>query len=77
MPVIIEPYLMRPRTQRQLADLDHVFFTSSATQQFSGAAERAAFRERWLGRYLLADATHAFVAIEADRVVGYVIGVHR
>lgn len=74
MPVNIEPWLARPRSGRDFADLDHIFFAASATQQFSGGAERAAFRERWLGRYLLVDATHAFVAVRAGRVVGYVIG---
>lgn len=74
MSVSIEPWLGSLRSDLDLAGLDHVFFASSGTQNFSGPAERAAFRERWLGRYLLADATHAFVAVECSRVVGYVIG---
>jgi GNAT superfamily N-acetyltransferase len=75
MPVIVEPYGVRPCSQARQGDLDRIFFTSSATQQFSGPAERAAFRERWLGRYLRVDPGHAFVAIDGgDRIVGYVIG---
>lgn len=59
----------------QLAEIDHVFFSSSATQEFASPADRAVFRERWLGRYLLGDAAHAFVAMGAgDRIVGYVVG---
>lgn len=74
MSIIIEPWRAAPRSERDLADLNQVFFASSAVQQFSGPAERAAFRERWLGRYLLVDAAHAFVAVDAGRIVGYIIG---
>ena len=75
MKIDIEPYLSRPRTAAQVATLERIFFNASATQQFSGPAARAAFRERWLGRYLLADPTHALVAVGGDdRLVGYVIG---
>jgi len=71
----IEAYLSRPRTAADMAALERIFFSSSATQQFSSAAERAAFQERWLGRYFLVDATHAFLAVGADGAVfGYVIG---
>lgn len=57
------------------AELDAIFFAASATQVFAGPASRAAFRERWLGRYLVVDAAHAFVAIDADRrVAGYLVG---
>lgn len=74
--VDLEAYLARPRNAAGVARIDEIFFVSSAVQQFSGAAERAAFRERWLGRYLLVDAEHAFIAIDRDRdtIVGYVIG---
>ena len=75
-PIEIEAYLAHPRSPAEIERIGRIFFASSATQQFSGAAERAAFRERWLSRYLLVDAAHAFLAVDgATRdIVGYVIG---
>ncbi len=68
-------YLERSWTPQQLVAIDQIFFSSSATQTFANAAERAAFRERWLGRYLQFDAAHAFVAIDAaGSIVGYLVG---
>ncbi len=68
-------YLDRSWSPEQLAAIDHIFFSSSATKIFASPAERAAFRERWLGRYLRVDAAHAFIAIDGcDRVVGYLAG---
>ena len=73
--ITIHRYPDRSWSPEQIAAVDQIFFSSSATQSFANAAERAAFRERWLGRYLLVDASHAFIAIEdADRVVGYLVG---
>lgn len=73
--VAVEAWLARPRGAADVAALEAIFFSSSGTQQFSGPAERASFRERWLGRYLLADATHVFVAVTPTAgIVGYVIG---
>ncbi len=58
-----------------LADLDHIFFTSSGRQSFESAQEKAAFRERWLGRYLEHFPQYALVAVESGgRAVGYIIG---
>jgi GNAT superfamily N-acetyltransferase len=60
---------------RLLSDLDQVFFSSSARQSFDSAEERAAFRERWLGRYLLHFPKHALVALDPERrLVGYIVG---
>jgi GNAT superfamily N-acetyltransferase len=68
-------FLDRAWSPEQLAAIDEIFFTSSATQSFASPTERTAFRERWLGRYLSGDASHAFVAVdEHDRIVGYVVG---
>ncbi|HYD16330.1 MAG TPA: GNAT family N-acetyltransferase [Hyphomicrobium sp.] len=65
----------RPDHERLIADLDHVFFSSSARQSFSGPTEKAEFRERWLGRYLESFPDYALVALdESGRAVGYVIG---
>jgi GNAT superfamily N-acetyltransferase len=60
---------------RLISELDRVFFSSSARQSFSSAAERAAFRERWLGRYLHHFPHYALVALDSERrVVGYLVG---
>ena len=76
--ISIERYLARSWTPEQLAAIDHIFFSSSATKSFASPAERAAFRERWLGRYLRVDAAHAFIAIDgAGCVVGYLVGTLR
>jgi GNAT superfamily N-acetyltransferase len=57
------------------AEITAIFFASSATQSFADEAVRAAFRERWLGRYLTHDAQHVFVALnEAERIIGYLVG---
>lgn len=63
-----------PLTDRQMADLDEIFFTSSARQSFAGATERAAFRERWLARYLQHDRQWFYLALEKGAVAGYLAG---
>ena len=71
----ISGYTHRAWSLDQRAALDQIFFTSSATQSFASAADKAAFKERWLGRYLLADGPHVFLATDAvDTVVGYLAG---
>jgi GNAT superfamily N-acetyltransferase len=57
-----------------VADLDRIFFESSATRLFSDDGERDAFRERWLGRYLRRFPNEAFVAVGAGGAVGYLVG---
>jgi GNAT superfamily N-acetyltransferase len=60
---------------RLLPEIEAIFFESSATQSFSSAAAREAFRERWLGRYLRMFPHEAFVALAANgSVLGYLIG---
>lgn len=57
------------------AGIDRIFFVSSSVQSFPGDDERAAFRDRWLGRYLRHDPRWAYVALDREeRVAGYVIG---
>lgn len=64
-----------PDLDRLTAELDRVFFSSSARQTFDSTEARAAFRERWLGRYLLHFPQCALVALDGERhVVGYVAG---
>lgn len=58
-----------------LAGIDDIFFRSSATQSFASEEIRAAFRERWLGRYLQHDPDLVFVAVAADGgIAGYIVG---
>lgn len=59
----------------EVAQIEEIFFVGSNVQQFADAAERATFRERWLGRYLENWPEHFFVASTLDgRVVGYLAG---
>lgn len=60
---------------RLIEGIDRVFFSSSQRQSFASDAEKAAFRERWLGRYLSHFPQHAFVALDGgQRVAGYLVG---
>jgi GNAT superfamily N-acetyltransferase len=60
---------------RLAAELDAIFFEASATKSFAGEAERAAFRERWLGRYLAHYPDQAYLALAPDgAVAGYLVG---
>ena len=54
--------------------LDHIFYTSSATKTFPNELEREVFRERWLGRYLVHDSAWFYVALTGEKVVGYLAG---
>jgi GNAT superfamily N-acetyltransferase len=58
------------------ADIDRIFFASAGRTTFADEAERSAFRERWLGRYLAHDCAHAFVAraTAGGAIVGYLAG---
>jgi ribosomal protein S18 acetylase RimI-like enzyme len=64
-----------PSVSQSSKDLDAIFFSSSATQTFASDADRATFRERWLGRYLQLWPEHFWVAVsDPERVVGYLAG---
>ena len=57
------------------AAIEAIFYTASGTQTFASDAARAAFRERWLGRFLTNDAGHVLVALDGSHtVVGYLTG---
>jgi GNAT superfamily N-acetyltransferase len=58
------------------ADIERIFFASAGRTTFADEEERSAFRERWLGRYLIHDRAHAFVArvSESGAVIGYLVG---
>ena len=60
---------------RLLEQLDAIFFEASGTKSFADEEARAAFRERWLARYLGQYPQWAYVAIAGDgRVAGYLVG---
>jgi GNAT superfamily N-acetyltransferase len=62
-------------TAECLREVERIFFLSSSRKTFPSDAVRAEFQERWLGRYLLHDRAHAFVARAEDgRIAGYLIG---
>ena len=62
-------------TDAALGAIERIFFASAGRQSFADDAERTAFRERWLGRYLDHDHRHAFVARDGGgAVVGYLVG---
>jgi GNAT superfamily N-acetyltransferase len=71
----IRPYFGLENKTSVLQGIDTVFFQSSNTQTFASDEARAAFRERWLGRYLTNDPGWAYVALTDDGdVAGYLVG---
>jgi GNAT superfamily N-acetyltransferase len=72
--VRIEP-LGDDATPDSIREVERIFFQASGRTTFASDAARAEFHERWLGRYLLHDRAHAFVARTDDgRIAGYLIG---
>ncbi|MCB1521870.1 MAG: GNAT family N-acetyltransferase [Hyphomicrobiaceae bacterium] len=62
----------------QLA-LDRIFFAASLTKAFTSDTARAAFRDRWLGRFLRIEPERAFLAVSGTSqkpgaILGYVAG---
>ena len=58
-----------------LAQIDAIFFEASSRTSFASGEERAAFRERWLGRYLQGGSDVVLVAQDpAGIVAGYLVG---
>lgn len=56
------------------AQVDVIFFEASG-RTFAPGAERAAFRERWLGRFLQGGTDVVLLAMEgAETVAGYLVG---
>lgn len=64
-----------PDRSRAVAEVEAIFFESSATRSFDSDADRASFHERWLGRYITHWPAEVFVAgAESGAVVGYLVG---
>ena len=56
-------------------DIDEIFFEASSVQAFENQDERRTFHWRWLGRYLVEEPQHAFVALRPEHgASGYVVG---
>ncbi len=62
--------------RRAVADdaIDRIFFAASSVRSFTDARQRAAFRWLWLGRYLVQEPEHAFVAFSGAALCGYLVG---
>jgi GNAT superfamily N-acetyltransferase len=74
-PVSISRYLDVNPTAELAQEIDAIFFESSNTKSFESMEARTAFRERWLGRYLVHDPDFAYLARTVDaRAVGYIVG---
>ncbi|MFZ1103408.1 MAG: GNAT family N-acetyltransferase [Hyphomicrobiaceae bacterium] len=65
-----------PAMPAELAtEVDAIFFEASGRTSFASPEERAAFRERWLGRYLKAGTDVVLIAEDpSGAVAGYLVG---
>jgi GNAT superfamily N-acetyltransferase len=71
----IRRWIDLPDAERSRRDIEGIFFAASGTREFPSADAKAAFAERWLGRYLAHDAALAWVAVAADDSIdGYLVG---
>ena len=74
-PVAIRRWVDVDDHERLNGQLDSIFFEASGTKTFADAAARAAFRERWFGRYLVQYPQWAYLAMTPDgTVAGYLVG---
>jgi GNAT superfamily N-acetyltransferase len=71
----VTPYAALAHRDGLGGELDAIFFEASETRTFPSAEARAAFRERWLGRYLRHYPGEALLALaRGQRVAGYLVG---
>lgn len=62
-------------SRAQAAQIDAIFFAASGRQSFASPEARAAFRERWLGRYLQGGSDVVLTAQgPCGEVAGYLVG---
>jgi ribosomal protein S18 acetylase RimI-like enzyme len=76
-PIVIRRFLDVAGSRAIMAAIDAIFFEASHTKTFESEAVRAAFRERWLGQYLVGAPEWAYVALAGadEEVVGYLVGM--
>jgi GNAT superfamily N-acetyltransferase len=73
--VTIRRYLDVARNAALGDEIDAIFFEASNTKSFESEAARAAFRERWLRRYLKSEPQFAYLALAPSaEVAGYLVG---
>lgn len=72
----IEPYEAVVEIGRARLDdeISEIFFAASSVQSFRDERHRSEFHWLWLGRYLTDEPGHAFVALRASHVCGYLVG---
>lgn len=73
-PIELKRWLEVAQREKFVADIETIFFAASATQHFASTSVRDAFRERWLGRYIMYYPNWFYVAIGDGRAVGYLAG---
>ena len=73
--VHIARWLELPDPVAARGEIERIFFAASGTQTFASDEVRAAFRERWLGRYFDHDPALVYVAVAPDgAITGYLVG---
>jgi GNAT superfamily N-acetyltransferase len=73
--VVIRRWVDVPDKERLIPAIDAIFFEASNTKSFASEHDRAAFRERWLGRYLADEPQFAYLAFARDgTLAGYLVG---
>src|SRR5262249_3905700 len=73
--VVVRRWTEIPDRHRLMPETHPIFFEPSNPKAFGGEPERAAFRERWLGRYLASEPHFAYVALADDEMpAGYLVG---
>lgn len=73
-PVTVRRWIDTPDPPQWLPAVDAIFFDTAATKTFPSPEARAAFRGRWLGRYLEHDAGLVWLAISQGELAGYLVG---
>lgn len=62
------------QTQLVLEQVENIFFESSSLKTFSSPERKAAFYKRWCGDYQTLYPQEFFIALEKDKVLGYLSG---
>ncbi len=75
--VVVVAYSEIAGNAAALAKIDEIFFESSSVQSFESDDARNGFRWLWMGRYLVEEPEHAFVALangDPEKLCGYLVG---